>query len=102
VQGSAGHGEEVHCLRWAPFEFTRINIEPIIPRKKIEDLRQVGTFRFREHVCRLVPENQIVGHRPAYRGRLCEGRSIAPDLLRREVCEMRPSQGSFAGRGRVP
>jgi hypothetical protein len=27
---------------WAHFEFTRINIEPIILRKKIEDLRGVG------------------------------------------------------------
>jgi hypothetical protein len=25
---------------WAHFEFTRINIEPIIPRNKIEDLRE--------------------------------------------------------------
>ena len=25
---------------WAHFEFTRINIEPIILRKKIEDLRE--------------------------------------------------------------
>jgi len=29
---------------WAHFEFTRINIEPIILRKKIEDLRDVGTL----------------------------------------------------------
>ncbi len=28
--------------RWAHFEFTRINIEPIILRNKIEDLRQIG------------------------------------------------------------
>ena len=27
---------------WAHFEFTRINIEPIILRKKIEDLREAG------------------------------------------------------------
>ena len=27
---------------WAHFEFTRINIEPIILHKKIEDLREVG------------------------------------------------------------
>ena len=27
---------------WAHFEFTRINIEPIILRKKIEDVREVG------------------------------------------------------------
>jgi hypothetical protein len=26
---------------WAHFEFTRINIEPIILRKKIEDVREV-------------------------------------------------------------
>jgi hypothetical protein len=26
---------------WAHFEFTRINIEPIILRTKIEDLREV-------------------------------------------------------------
>ena len=32
---------------WAHFEFTRINIEPIILRKKIEDLRQAGTTSFR-------------------------------------------------------
>jgi hypothetical protein len=30
---------------WAHFEFTRINIEPTIPRKKIEDLREVGAPR---------------------------------------------------------
>ena len=29
---------------WAHFEFTRINIEPIILRKKIEDLRQLAAF----------------------------------------------------------
>jgi hypothetical protein len=29
---------------WAHFEFTRINIEPIILRKKIEDLREARTF----------------------------------------------------------
>jgi hypothetical protein len=27
---------------WAHFEFTRINIEPTILRKKIEDLREAG------------------------------------------------------------
>jgi hypothetical protein len=27
---------------WAHFEFTRINIEPIILRKKIEDWREAG------------------------------------------------------------
>jgi hypothetical protein len=27
---------------WAHFEFTRINIEPIVLRKKIEDVREVG------------------------------------------------------------
>jgi hypothetical protein len=30
---------------WAHFEFTRINIEPTILRKKIEDLRQLGAFQ---------------------------------------------------------
>jgi hypothetical protein len=39
---------------WAHFEFTRINIAPIILRKKIEDLRQVGTFMFRGHVRPLI------------------------------------------------
>ena len=29
---------------WAHFEFTRINITPIILPKKIEDLRQLGAF----------------------------------------------------------
>ena len=29
---------------WAHFEFTRINIEPIILRKKIEDLRYMCAF----------------------------------------------------------
>lgn len=29
---------------WAHFEFTRINIEPIILRKKIEDLHQLGAL----------------------------------------------------------
>jgi hypothetical protein len=29
--------------RWAHFEFTRINIEPTILLKKIEDLREIGT-----------------------------------------------------------
>ena len=28
---------------WAHFEFTRINIEPIILRKKFEDLREADT-----------------------------------------------------------
>ncbi len=31
---------------WAHFEFTRINIEPTILCKKIEDLRQLGAFMF--------------------------------------------------------
>jgi hypothetical protein len=30
---------------WAHFEFTRINIEPIILRKKIEDLREAVGLR---------------------------------------------------------
>ena len=30
---------------WALFEFTRINIELIILRKKIEDLREVGASK---------------------------------------------------------
>jgi hypothetical protein len=30
---------------WAHFEFTRINIEPIILKNKIEDLRQLRAFR---------------------------------------------------------
>jgi hypothetical protein len=30
---------------WAHFEFTRINIEPIILRKKIEDLREAHITR---------------------------------------------------------
>jgi hypothetical protein len=30
---------------WAHFEFTRISIEPIILRKKIEELRIAGAFR---------------------------------------------------------
>jgi len=29
---------------WAHFEFTRINIEPIIFRKKIEDVREAGAW----------------------------------------------------------
>jgi hypothetical protein len=29
---------------WAQFEFTRINIEPIILRKKIEDAREVSAI----------------------------------------------------------
>jgi hypothetical protein len=29
---------------WAHFEFTRINIEPIILRNKIEDAREVGAL----------------------------------------------------------
>jgi hypothetical protein len=29
---------------WAHFEFTRISIEPIILRKKIEDLREAGAY----------------------------------------------------------
>ena len=33
-----GHGSE----GWAHFEFTRISIEPIILRKKIEDVREPG------------------------------------------------------------
>jgi len=32
---------------WAHFEFTRINIGPIITRKKIEDVREAGAFMFR-------------------------------------------------------
>jgi hypothetical protein len=30
---------------WAHFEFTRINIEPIILRKKIEELRTLRALR---------------------------------------------------------
>jgi hypothetical protein len=30
--------------RWAHFEFTRINIEPTIVRKKVDDLRLPGAF----------------------------------------------------------
>jgi hypothetical protein len=29
---------------WAHFEFTRINIEPIILKNKFEDLRQLGAL----------------------------------------------------------
>jgi len=29
---------------WAHFDFTPINIEPIILRKKIEDLREAGAL----------------------------------------------------------
>ena len=32
------------CRWWAHFEFTRINIEPIILRKKIEERRILGAF----------------------------------------------------------
>ena len=32
------------CTWWAHFEFTRINIEPIILRKKIEDAREVSAI----------------------------------------------------------
>jgi hypothetical protein len=32
---------------WAHFEFTRINIEPIILRKNIEDPREAGATRLR-------------------------------------------------------
>jgi hypothetical protein len=35
---------------WAHFEFTRINIEPIILRKKIEDLRTLGAFPRRQRL----------------------------------------------------
>jgi hypothetical protein len=31
---------------WAHFEFARINIEPTILRKKIEDFRQAGAVMF--------------------------------------------------------
>jgi len=31
---------------WAHFEFTRINIEPIILKNKFEDLGQLGAFMF--------------------------------------------------------
>jgi hypothetical protein len=40
---------------WAHFEFTPINIEPIILRKKIEDFRQLGAFVSRGHVGLLIP-----------------------------------------------
>jgi hypothetical protein len=30
---------------WAHFEFTRINIEPTILRKKIEDVREAGASK---------------------------------------------------------
>jgi len=29
---------------WVHFEFTRINIEPIILKNKIEDVREAGAF----------------------------------------------------------
>ena len=35
---------------WAHFEFTRINIAPIILHKKIEDLRQLGEVMFRPDI----------------------------------------------------
>jgi hypothetical protein len=35
---------------WAHFEFTRIDIELIILRKKIEDVRQLGAFVFQLNV----------------------------------------------------
>ena len=31
---------------WAHFEFTRINIEPTILRKKIKDLREAGARQY--------------------------------------------------------
>src|SRR5205823_765408 len=34
---------------WAHFEFTRINIEPIILRKKIEDVREAGAALLDQH-----------------------------------------------------
>ena len=36
---------------WAHFELTRINIEPIILRKKIEELRVLGAFRVGPRGC---------------------------------------------------
>ena len=35
---------------WAHFEFTRINIAPIILHKKIEDLREAGTLTLIERL----------------------------------------------------
>jgi len=43
---------------WAHFEFTRINIEPIILRKKIEDFARGGRFSIPDRLrSRLVPIN---------------------------------------------
>ena len=39
------YGRAPPAERWAHFEFTRINIEPIILRKKIEDVREARAHR---------------------------------------------------------
>jgi len=41
---TAQHARSGGRTWWAHFEFTRINIEPTILRKKIEELRTVGAF----------------------------------------------------------
>jgi len=48
---------------WAHFEFTRINIEPTILRKKIEDLHQLAAFRIPAVAkCKLTPSRRVDRH----------------------------------------
>jgi len=41
---------------WAHFEFTRINIEPIILRKKIEDVREARAWTLPREVSVVTPD----------------------------------------------
>jgi len=53
---------------WAHFAFTRINLEPTIVRKKIEDLRQLGAFHSGREVQSDPGEGGVDRHYGVYSG----------------------------------
>jgi len=60
---------------WAPFEFTRINIEPIILKSKIEDLRTTGaTVNGRARRGPQVLGSSAYGDSRRHRGREAHGK----------------------------
>jgi hypothetical protein len=76
VTGLLSAGRLLSGWWWAHFAFTRINIEPIIRRKKIEDLREAEALgllrdpcrRFRGHSARKQDSPRVYSWRSATTG----------------------------------
>jgi len=58
---------------WAHFEFTRINIEPIILRKKIEELREAHSVWARSVLWRSQMRFMGIADEGAKLARRCDG-----------------------------